>query len=249
MLLYKCTMDMNKMIIAKKPNEKDPLSNITFTHKHKKNFNMDNNYIPTSNTSTKLVETKNINVITVGINFVASARAVKIKKGFSTLEVFGGSFYISENYVRIVGNFDTKKYSKQVPMLSLIVESLREGEENILKNVLFYYDVKDGAGYIRIVENIYDNELVPLEGKLVNLTFYKQGVKAVYIIPSQRIISDYKTKEAVVQAIGRKPNPAILKSIYLNPTIDDAKSLIKEKQLDEPQVILVTNSYTRSDLF
>lgn len=215
------------------------------------------NYVPTRNTSTTLIPSNNKNIVTVAINFVASARSVKIKKGFSSLEVFGGGFYISENYVRIVGNFDTKRYSKHVPLLSLIVESQKESNDEsqtesdnpVLKNIGFYYDVVNGVEQIKIIEKPYDNELKPLAGKIVNLTFYKQGVQSVYIIPSQRIISDLTFKESVLKAIGRQSTPEILKSIFLADTAKEARELIKSKKLAESQVILIANTYTRSDIF
>lgn len=250
MLLYESLIIDDVLKLSKRVG-KSKLPDVEFKTRNGSPFSIDCNYIPAGNTSNILVPCTDKNIVTAGINFLASNRNVKILKGFSTLEIFGGAFFISENVVRIVGNFNLNKYSKEVPILSLIVQSKSASEDGTFArhSISFYYDENTVPNTFRITKRESSAKEVTGNNHIVNLTFFKQGVDTVYMVPSQKIISDLESKEAVIRRIGRKSTPKLEENIIIAEDLIDAKIYVYNNRLKDSQIILISDRYKRNDLF
>lgn len=252
MILYKSEI-LNNEFQINMGELKNNVPDVRFKTRNGSPFNIEKNYIPVKNTSNELVVCDDENIKTIVINFLANDRDVRILKGFSSLEVFGGSFHVSENVVRIAGNFNLNKYSKDVPILSLIVEGKTIFEDGTFPKLtmVFYYNPgeENEKDKIAIVSKPYLHDEVVAGTHIVNLTFFKKGVDTVYMVPSQKIISDLNTIDEVVARVGRKITPTLANNIILVEDLTEAQTVIKNQRLKEGQIITICDSFKRADLF
>lgn len=177
------------------------------------------------NEANRLAITDNPNIITVGINFDANRRNVKVIKGHSILSVFGNNFMINENYIKIIGNYNVNKYSPKIPLIHIVVENFSEDRPKYESIMYYLSETKD---FLRIVKRPYTNEP---KGRFT-VTFYQKDKDTVYLTPGQFIVSDLPSEDAVWNRIGREPMLHL--KIHLIGTFDpkDEDSIVQAIERD-----------------